>query len=99
MTATSTTPGQFGTLRLVVAYFGQANQAGRWDCDFLDATGLRFLETIFPRTARSFSSGLQTVGCETLSLRRLLLGSLPRAARRLTPAEHLRITWKEMETE
>lgn len=52
MTTKSTIPEQFGALRLVVAYLGQANQAGWWDCNFLDATGLRFLETTFPRTAR-----------------------------------------------
>lgn len=40
-------------LRLIVAYLGQGNQFGWWDCSFLDATGLRFLETTFPRTART----------------------------------------------
>jgi hypothetical protein len=39
------------TLRLAVGYLGQRKQAGWWDCDFLDATGIRFLETTFPRTA------------------------------------------------
>lgn len=40
-------------LRLVVGYLGQGKQYGWWDCSFLDATGLRFLETTFPRTARA----------------------------------------------
>ena len=43
----------FIQLRLVVGYLGQRKQAGWWDCDLLDATGMRFLETVFPRTARS----------------------------------------------
>ena len=43
----------FIQLRLVVGYLGQRKQAGWWDCDLLDATGLRFLETVFPRTARA----------------------------------------------
>ncbi|MCX5814139.1 MAG: BrxE family protein [Proteobacteria bacterium] len=38
-------------LRLTVGYLGQRKQSGRWDCDFLDATGIRFLEATFPRTA------------------------------------------------
>lgn len=40
-------------LRLTVGYLGQGKQAGWWDCNFLDATGIRFLETTFPRTARA----------------------------------------------
>jgi hypothetical protein len=40
-------------LRLIVGYLGQAKQAGWWDCNFLDSTGIRFLETTFPRTAKS----------------------------------------------
>jgi hypothetical protein len=43
----------FIQLRLVVGYLGQRKLSGWWDCDLLDATGLRFLETIFPRTARA----------------------------------------------
>ncbi|MBM9538588.1 BrxE family protein [Desulfobulbus alkaliphilus] len=52
MTSTSNIPEQFARMRLIVAYLGQANQAGWWDCNFLDTTGLRFLGTTFPRTAR-----------------------------------------------
>jgi len=40
-------------LRLVVGYLGQSKQSGWWDCDFMDAVGLRFLESTFPRTARA----------------------------------------------
>lgn len=40
-------------LRLIVGYLGQAKQSAWWDCNFLDATGIRFLETTFPRTAKS----------------------------------------------
>lgn len=39
------------TLRLLVGYLGQRKLGGWWDCDFLDFTGIRFLETTFPRTA------------------------------------------------
>lgn len=42
---------QIITLRLAVGYLGQRKQTGWWDCDFLDATGIRFLEATFPRTA------------------------------------------------
>ena len=38
-------------LRVLVGFLGQRKQGGWWDCDFLDAIGLRFLETTFPRTA------------------------------------------------
>ena len=44
---------QLALLRLVVGYLGQHKLSGWWDCDFLDATGLRFLETVFPRTFRA----------------------------------------------
>lgn len=40
-------------LRLIVGFLGQGKQSGWWDCNFLDATGIRFLETTFPRTAKS----------------------------------------------
>jgi hypothetical protein len=42
---------QLALLRLVIGYLGQRKQSGWWDCDFLDATGIRFLEATFPRTA------------------------------------------------
>lgn len=38
-------------LRLTVGFLGQRKHCGWWECDFLDATGLRFLEATFPRTA------------------------------------------------
>jgi hypothetical protein len=38
-------------LRLLVGYLGQRKLCGWWDSDFLDSTGMRFLETTFPRTA------------------------------------------------
>jgi hypothetical protein len=44
---------KFIQLRLAVGYLGQRKLSGWWDCDLLDATGLRFLETVFPRTARA----------------------------------------------
>jgi hypothetical protein len=43
---------QFIRLRLLVSFLGEKRQASWWDCGFLDATGTRFLETIFPRTFR-----------------------------------------------
>ena len=39
--------------RLLVGYLGQRKQFGWWDCDLLSPVGLRFLETIFPRTAHA----------------------------------------------
>jgi len=44
---------QLLNLRLIVGYLGQGKQSAWWDCNFLDATGIRFLETTFPRTAKS----------------------------------------------
>ncbi|MEQ1869723.1 MAG: BrxE family protein [Vicinamibacterales bacterium] len=38
-------------LRLLIAFLGENKQHGWWDTAFLDATGRRFLETTFPRTA------------------------------------------------
>lgn len=38
-------------LRLLVGYLGEKKQFGWWDTGFLDATGRRFLESTFPRTA------------------------------------------------
>lgn len=43
---------QVVVLRLLVGYLGQGKQSSWWDCNFLDATGQRFLETTFPRTAK-----------------------------------------------
>jgi hypothetical protein len=45
-------------LRLLVGFLGEKRQANWWDCSFLDATGRRFLETTFPRTA--FSAALRS---------------------------------------
>jgi len=50
--STSDTLLQMIQLRLAVGYLGQRNQGNWWDCGFLDTTGLRFLETTFPRTAK-----------------------------------------------
>jgi hypothetical protein len=44
---------QFALLRLLVGYLGQRKQSGWWDCEFLGPLGFRFLETVFPRTART----------------------------------------------
>ena len=41
------------TLRCLVGFLGEKKQNAWWDCGFLDSTGVRFLETIFPRTAKS----------------------------------------------
>src|SRR5262249_26837533 len=38
-------------LRLLVAFLGEKSQANWWDSAFLTPTGLRFLQTTFPRTA------------------------------------------------
>lgn len=42
---------QIVLLRLIVGYLGQRRQVEWWDCEFLSATGVRFLEATFPRTA------------------------------------------------
>src|SRR4051812_19998072 len=44
-------------LRLLVGFLGERKQFGWWDTTFLDSTGRRFLETVFPRTA--FEAGLR----------------------------------------
>lgn len=44
-------------LRLLVGFLGEKKQFNWWDTTFLDATGRRFLETVFPRTA--FEAGLR----------------------------------------
>lgn len=38
-------------LRLLVGFLGEKKQCNWWDTTFLEATGQRFLETVFPRTA------------------------------------------------
>jgi len=42
---------QIVLLRLAVGFLGQQKQSGWWDCNFLDAIGIRFLDNTFPRTA------------------------------------------------
>ena len=44
-------------LRLLVGFLGEKKQFNWWDTTFLDSTGQRFLETVFPRTA--FEAGLR----------------------------------------
>tara|TARA_R110002096_G_scaffold70955_6_gene169926 strand:- start:819 stop:1349 length:531 start_codon:yes stop_codon:yes gene_type:complete len=39
-------------LRAIVGFIGQENLKGWWDTSLLETTGIRFLETIFPRSAR-----------------------------------------------
>ena len=40
-------------LRILIGFLGQKNQLAWWDCSFMDPTGIQFLETTFPRSARS----------------------------------------------
>jgi hypothetical protein len=44
-------PLQIIKLRLLVGFLGEKRQFNWWDSGFLAPTGLRFLQTIFPRTA------------------------------------------------
>ena len=44
---------QITLLRFLVAFLGEKKQSAWWDCSFLNSTGIRFLETPFPRTALS----------------------------------------------
>ena len=46
-------------LRFAVGFLGQKKLANWWDCIFLDETGIRFLQTTFPRSARA--AGLHSV--------------------------------------
>lgn len=42
----------FSVLRLVVGYLGERSRGGWWQTDLLGDTGIRFLSTTFPRTAK-----------------------------------------------
>lgn len=42
---------RYGHLRALVAYLGEKHCSGWWDTAFLDATGRRYLELNFPRSA------------------------------------------------
>jgi hypothetical protein len=44
-------PLQILKLRLLVGFLGEQRQANWWGCGFLSPTGIRFLQTTFPRTA------------------------------------------------
>jgi hypothetical protein len=60
-------------LRLLVGFLGEKKQFNWWDTTFLDATGRRFLETVFPRTA--FEAGLR---CATEAARLVHDGQIGR---------------------
>lgn len=38
-------------LRVLVGFLGQKNLKGWWDIGLMESTGIRFLETLFPRTS------------------------------------------------
>lgn len=44
---------RLSSLRWLVGMLGSKKQFGWWDCSFLDETGIRYLSTTFPRSARS----------------------------------------------
>jgi len=52
-TRASTFLHEIAHLRWIVGSLGSKNQYGWWDCSFLDETGIRFLTSTFPRTAKS----------------------------------------------
>ena len=45
--------GQIRQLRLAVGFLGERSQHRWWDTTFLNATGLRFLELVYPRSSSS----------------------------------------------
>jgi len=53
LTKSTSILSQFSSLRWLVGLLGSKKQFGWWDCSFLDETGIRFLSTTFPRSARS----------------------------------------------
>lgn len=53
LTKSSLLLSQLSSLRWLVGFLGSKKQFGWWDCSFLDETGIRFLSTTFPRSARS----------------------------------------------
>lgn len=51
---------QLAKLRLIVGYLGEKKQFGWWDTGFLDTTGQRYLEMVFPRT--KVAAGIRSTG-------------------------------------
>jgi len=51
---------QLAKLRLLVGYLGEKRQNAWWETSFLDATGQRFLEMVFPRT--KVAAGMRSTG-------------------------------------
>lgn len=49
--ATQTNLANLAKLRLLVGYLGEKKQCDWWNTGFLDNTGQRYLEMLFPRTA------------------------------------------------
>lgn len=43
--------GQYAKLRLIVGFLGEKEQLGWWDTAFLSATGIKYCEINFPRSA------------------------------------------------
>jgi hypothetical protein len=63
MTETKTTTrnlAQLAKLRLIVGYLGEKKQCAWWDTGFLDTTGQRYLEMVFPRT--KVAAGIRSTG-------------------------------------
>jgi hypothetical protein len=88
-------------LRLIIGFLGQAKQSGWWDCNFLDSTGIRFLETTFPRTARQ--AALRSTTDAACSVHDKALGRvgsyhlfrLPPALEDLVEHAYERVNWAE----
>jgi hypothetical protein len=51
---------QLAKLRLLVGYLGEKKQCAWWDTGFLDTTGQRYLEMVFPRT--KVQAGIRSTG-------------------------------------
>jgi hypothetical protein len=52
-TKSSSNIARLHRLRWLVGLLGSKKHHGWWDCAFLDETGIRFLSTTFPRSARA----------------------------------------------
>lgn len=58
--ATQTNLANLARLRLIVGYLGEKKQCDWWNTGFLDTTGQRYLQVLFPRT--TISAGLRSTG-------------------------------------
>ena len=51
---------QFAALRVLVAFLGEKDQFGWWDCSFLNATGRKFLAIDYPKSSLAAAANAAT---------------------------------------